>query len=216
MNALQNFGLNVVVAFAAGVWALLLILQGSALPGEWWKPFSVVVGAVVLLLEVFEYWGWRISWLHPWLVQVPDVRGIWKGELTTQWIDPDTGDRPEPIQAYMVVRQTFSRISIRVLTRESSSMLLAGQFSREQDGEMILTGTYRNTPRLEHRRRSPIHYGGLLLEIPSRENQLRHLCGQYWTDRQTLGELRFGWVCRRVVSDFDTAQMIAAQEVAEA
>jgi len=215
MSTLKSLSVNVLVAFAAGVWALLLILQGAALPGEWWKPFSMVVGAVVLLLEAFEYWGWRISWLHPWLVCVPDLSGIWKGDLTTQWINPDTGVRPEPIQAYMVVRQTFSRISIRVLTRESSSLLLGGQFSREQDGDMVLTGTYRNTPRIEHRRRSPIHYGGLLLDIPRREDRLRRLGGQYWTDRQTLGDLSFIWACRGVASNFATAEAIVGQEPAE-
>jgi len=216
MSTLRNLGINVVVAFAAGVWALLLIIQGSVLPGGWWKPFSMVVGAVVLLLEAFEYWGWRIPSLHPWPIAVPDVRGIWEGKLTTQWVDPESGNRPDPIQAYLVVRQTYSRINIRVLTAESSSMLLAGQFSQEADGEVVLTGTYRNTPRLEHRKRSPIHYGGLLLRIPSRAARPRRLRGQYWTDRQTLGELSFDWASKGVVSDFDTAQAIAGQEATEA
>jgi hypothetical protein len=206
MSSLQNIGLNVVVAFAAGVWALLLLIQGSDLPGAWWKPFSLVVGAVVLILEVFEFWGWRIPWLHPWLVGVPDLNGLWRGELTTQWIDPKTGIQPKPIQAFIVVRQTFSRISIRVLTRESSSSLLAGQFTREQDGEMVLTGTYRNTPRIEHRERSPIHYGGLLLQIPKQRKRPTHLLGQYWTDRQSLGELGFAWVCNSRPGDFDSAE----------
>jgi len=168
------------------------------------------------LLEAFEYCGWRIPSLHPWLIAVPDVRGIWEGKLTTQWVDPKSGNRLDPIQAYLVVRQTYSRINIRVLTAESSSMLLAGQFSREADGEVVLTGTYRNTPRLEHRKRSPIHYGGLLLRIPSRAARPRRLRGQYWTDRQTLGELSFDWVSKGVVSDFDTAQAIAGQEAMEA
>ena len=211
MSALRNLGLNAVVAFAAGIWALLLIIQGADLPGEWWKPFSIVVGAVVLLLEAFEYWGWRISWLHPWLVSVPDLRGLWEGSLTTQWVDPETGLQREPIQAYIVVRQTFSRISIRVLTRESSSSLLAGQFSQEQDGEMVLTGTYRNTPRIKHRERSPMHYGGILLQVPKQRTRLTRIAGQYWTDRQSMGDLDFEWVCKSQPGDFESAEAAAEQ-----
>ena len=147
--------------------------------------------------------------MHPWLVNVPDLRGIWEGKLISQWVNPESGETSGPIPAYLAVRQTLSMIHVRLLTEESSSVLLSGKISREPDGELVLIGTYRNTPRLARRGESPIHYGGLLLEIAGPSRGPLHLRGEYWTDRRTQGELKFDWMSRGNASDFASAKALA-------
>ena len=87
----------------------------------------------------------------------------------------------------MVVRQTFSRMSLRLLTPESQSDLLGAEVVRADDGTYRVFGVYRNEPRLGVRERSPIHYGGLVLQVIG--SPAVRLTGHYWTDRDTKGEI---------------------------
>ena len=140
--------LSVILAIAAGVWGALLIWSGVSFDKSWTGPFSTVSGVVAVALSLFEGLLWRIPWLYPWFVKVPNIRGTWKVVLVSDWVNPETGERPEPIQAFMVVRQTYSTISMRLHTRESSSQLLAGRFIRADDGTNSVTGVYSNVPKL--------------------------------------------------------------------
>jgi hypothetical protein len=195
--------LSAILWIAAALWGALLLLDGVAVSLAWIRPFSTVLGALVLLLGVFDQWAWRFRFLHPWFVSTPDLQGTWKGQLISTWVDPEMGDRTPPIEGYLVVRQTFSSLHMRLITRESNSELLSGSIVREMDGTQKIVGTYRNTPRLLRRDVSPIHHGGLLLQIHGRPPS--SLDGQYWTDRDTKGELRFTERSNQVFYDFESA-----------
>ena len=77
------------------------------------------------------------------------------------WI-PAEGSPGTPIEAYLAIRQTFSFIKIRLMTRESNSHLLAGSIVRDPSGLYVVTGIYRNLPDLFRRLASPIHHGAML------------------------------------------------------
>jgi hypothetical protein len=147
----------------------------------------------------FEKWGWKWRMLHPWFVERPNLIGTYKGEILSHWINPTTGKRPAAIPAYLVIRQTFSTVHVRVHTAESQSISLVGSFLKSDDGRLELFYTYRNEPRMEVRSRSPIHYGGTKLSIGRQADQVE---GSYWTDRQTVGELRFNRIDRTTCHNF--------------
>ena len=71
------------------------------------RPFSTVTGVVGLLLLLFDQYLWRIPFLYPWFVDVPNIRGVWKAEDRSNWINPETGQKIQPIWGYVVVRQTI-------------------------------------------------------------------------------------------------------------
>jgi|LAHU01.1.fsa_nt_gb hypothetical protein len=195
--------ITVLVWIAAIIWATLLILQGVSLPSGFFKPAPSVIGGVILILGAFERWLWRWNLLHPWFVSTPDLNGSWKGELRSSWTDPNTGIRKEPTEAYMVVRQTLSTIRARLSTRKSASELLAGSIIHNEEGLHDFIGVYRNIPKMLERQDSPIHYGGLLIRVNG--NPPRTLCGEYWTDRNTKGELKFTAKSKENYCDFDSA-----------
>lgn len=195
--------LAVLLGVAAAIWGVLLLLDGVAVSLSWLRPFSGVLGAVVLVLLLFDGWGWRFRFLHPWFVSTPNVRGTWKGEVTSTWNNANPEQSNGPIEAYLVIRQTFSMISIRLITKESSSELLAGSIVRCNDGTYEVAGTYRNTPKLLVRERSPIHHGGLLLRVQG--DPPASLEGEYWTDRATKGELRFKARSGKLFDGFESA-----------
>ena len=171
----------------AVIWAVLLTLNDVNVQAALVKPFSGVVTGAVLALLIFDLFLWRIRWLQGWLVHRPDLRGTWKVELRSDWRDPAGGDPRGPIAAFLCVRQSYSKLSMRLLTAESSSELAGSEIVQAADGTFQIAAVYRNEPRLIVREKNPIHYGAILLVV--RGTPPDSLSGHYWTDRKTRGEI---------------------------
>lgn len=185
---LSRLHLSAILLVAAALWGGMLILEGVVVSGAWLRPFSTVVGVLLLLLVAFDLWAWRLRVLHGWFVLRPDIRGTWRVELRSEWKDPATGQPVGPISAYLVVRQTFSTLSVRMITGESASEQVAGEIGKAADGTYRLAAVYRNEPKLSVRERSQIHYGALVLELHG--DPVSELAGYYWTDRNSRGEIK--------------------------
>lgn len=200
---LKRNSITILVWTGAILWSLLLILNGASVHMSFFKPLSTVCGVLSLVIMAFERWLWRLPLLHPLLVGVPDLNGTWKGELNSNWMNPETGAKPGPLPAYLVVRQTFSTIHATLLTNESESKLITGSVYDENDGAQLVAGLYTSTPRMSVRDRSSIHRGGLLLQILGQPAY--GLSGSYWTDRETTGELSFDERTSDLYHDFARA-----------
>ena len=187
---------------AALIWGLLLIVSGVSVSLAWLKPIGIVVGALSVVVACFDRWIWRLRLLHPWFVSIPDINGTWKGTLNSSWTKDGSGSSAPSIPAYLCVRQTFSAVRMRLMTKESASELLIGNVSK--DGTAVLVvGVYRNTPDVLLRDRSPIHYGAILLHVQGDASM--RLEGEYWTDRDTKGRMRFASVSPEHFDDFERA-----------
>lgn len=185
---LSRLHLSSILLVSAAIWGGMLVYEGVAVNGSWFRPFSTVVGGLLFLLAIFDRWAWRLRILHGWFVPRPDLRGTWCVELKSDWRNQATDKVIDPIVAYLVVRQTFSTINARMLTAESASELVAGEINRASDGTYRLAAIYRNEPKLSVRDRSAIHYGAIVLDVLG--DPVKDLNGYYWTDRKTRGELR--------------------------
>jgi hypothetical protein len=185
---LNRLHLSAILLAAAGLWGIALVIDGVSVNGAWFRPFSTVVGILLILLSIFDIWVWRWPVLHGWFVPRPDLCGTWRVELQSNWRNPETNTGVGVIVAYLVIRQTFSSLSVRLLTSESASELVAAEIRKADDGTYRLVGVYRNEPKLSVRDRSPIHYGALALDVQG--DLASELAGHYWTDRNTRGEIR--------------------------
>ena len=181
--------LSVIIAAAAGLWALLLVLQGVSVSPVWLRPFSVVIGGMILLLLAFDRWLWRWRLFHPWFVAKPNLQGTWRGELVSTWVRPASAEPLPPIEAHLVIRQTFSSIRLRLVTQESHSDCLVANIPDDAGGTKCVVGTYLNSPKILNRETNPIHHGGMVLRILDGDTCI--LEGEYWTDRGTKGAMRF-------------------------
>lgn len=209
---LSRLHLSVILAFAAAIWGAMLLAEGVAISGTWFRPFSTVVGVLLLLLVAFDLWAWRLRFLQGWFVPRPDIRGTWSVELRTDWKNPTSSTGVGPIRAFLAVRQTYSTLSLRMLTAESSSELVAAEISKAADGTYRVAGVYRNEPKLSVRDRSPIHYGALVLEVHG--DPVKDLAGYYWTDRNTRGEVQTSGRHPKISSSFDEARSLFPAGVA--
>ncbi|MBF0473020.1 MAG: hypothetical protein HQK91_03855 [Nitrospirae bacterium] len=202
---LTSLHLKTLFWLAVIAWVLILLIEGQSPTVSLLKPSSLVLFGMITVVTIFEKWGWRIPFLHSWFVSNPNLIGTYKGDLDSCWIDPATGLKRGPIPAFLVICQTLSTIHVRLYTVESESCSVLGAFIKAADGKQELLFTYRNEPRLEKRTQSPIHYGGTRLTVSHATQKLE---GSYWTDRQTLGEMKFARVSRKTAHSFQECEAL--------
>lgn len=181
---------NQITAFlglSVALWAGLLLWRGIPVTLPLLAPFSIVVGAVSGILLAFDRWVWHWPVFRGWLVRRPYLHGTWRAEIVSDWVDPSTGTGIPPIMAFMVVRQTGSALSLRLLTPESRSESVSAGVEVCTDGTFEINVAYRNRPGSPFRHRSEVHYGAMLLTTES--STPARLEGEYWTDRKTIGSV---------------------------
>jgi hypothetical protein len=185
-------------------WTVVLYANHDAIKPASLQPLSIVITIVLYAVMAFDLWLWKIPFLHGWFVKRPVIDGSWKVEIRSNWENPATGTVIEPIEGYIVIRQTFSTLSLRLLTEESSSELVGTEIVCSADGLFCVTGIYRNEPRFQVRERSAIHYGAVWLKVI--DEPLKKLIGHYWTDRGTAGEMELSNRQKKRFQTFDSAK----------
>lgn len=172
---------------------------------------SDIVPLLLIGASAFERRGWRWGRLHPHVVGTPVIRGTWKGTLTSMWIDPATGGSPAPKSVYLAVEQTLTTVGVWLFTDESTSRSIAGTITNVPTRGWVVSYTYLNTPGIERRSTSPVHYGGTLLNVI--ESGDASLDGEYWTDRASKGRLVFRSHRTEIARSFEQAEDLFPRSV---
>jgi hypothetical protein len=203
----NGFFVKAVVGTCGVVWLGLLVFHGVVDPSRaLWGPYSLVVSVAGGLTWAFDRWFW--SWPGiSLLVKRPDLRGTWRGEIASNWIDPKTKSKLPPIPAFVCITQTATALHIRQFTRESESITLAATVVTEADDAHAVAAVYRNEPKTSVRERSEIHRGGMHLRVAGTDT----LTGDYWTDRPTGGELTFERISRAKAKSFVEGEQLPLQ-----
>ena len=203
---LSRLHISSFIGLTIAAWLLALWVQGMpVLSLDFLRPFGLVVGIVGLIVGVFVKTAWAWPIFRGWYVRRPDIRGTWEVTLESNWINPETKEGVPPIKGYLSVRQTLTGLSLRLMTKESRSRLVAHSIELEDDGIYRISAIYRNEPRVELQGdRSEIHYGSLLLEVYS--TPAESMDGHYWTDRGTRGTMKVSGRKNKVRDTFESAQ----------
>lgn len=187
--------LAVLLAVALIAFAGSLALAGEPPTMQWIFSFGATVGVTMACLTAFEKWVWRWPSLNGWFVKRPVLAGQWQATISTTWVDPESGEKPDPIVATVKITQTYSSIHMHLETEESLGRFLAAKVIALEDDSYQLAGTFRNEPKLSVRERSPIHLGTLLVDVIGEAKEPEELRGHYFTDRRTTGE----WVAQKLI-----------------
>ena len=169
--------------------AVSLVLAGEPLSWNWVKSFGGAVSATVCAMALFDRWAWKQRLLQGWFVKRPILAGDWTFVIKSLWTDPQTNRRPEPIEAKVTIRQTYTQLHLRLETPESAGDFAASRIVAKDDGTYQVFGVFRNQPRVSVQDRSRTHLGALVLAVIGDPASPREMNGQYWTDRGTNGEL---------------------------
>ena len=133
------------------------------------------IGLSVILTIFYEEFLWRYNPLE----KTPKLSKKYTGTLKSSY---DGIER----SAVLEIKQSLLYIHITIITDESKSNSISASID-EVLGEKQLTYCYLNTPKSEYRYRSEIHYGTATLCV----DNPNVLTGQYYTDRQTIGDMNF-------------------------
>lgn len=196
-----------ITAIAIGLlYTLALVISGVTLDTWLKQVLALLPTAALLIVVAFDLWVWKWPFVHRFLSR-PYIKGTWKVELTPHADSHiPAGGNWGPIEAYMIVEQSFWTLSATLHTKESTSRSRAARFiPNSESNAQILTFMYENVPRPEHRGRSPRHVGACELSIAHRGSD--KIVGEYFTDRFTAGEMRLKLHDRSVGhSDFAAAR----------
>lgn len=194
------------IGLTIAVWLLALWFQGvPVLSAEFVKPFSMVVGIISIVVTLFNKYLWSLGIFKGWYIKRPDLRGTWQVELKSSWVDPKTNKAIAPIYGYAVIRQSLTFLSVRLMTKESRSVLVAHSIEQQENDDLFkLVGVYRNEPKIELQGdRSEIHHGSFSLEIYG--SPVYELQGHYWTDRGTKGGMKLSNKVKKIYDTYEQA-----------
>jgi|BarGraNGADG00212_1021973.scaffolds.fasta_scaffold10021_2 SMODS-associating 2TM, beta-strand rich effector domain len=196
--------LTTVVVGAA--YAGALYISGEHLQAGLKQALSYLPAFAVLAVTLWDVWLWRQPFVHRF-ARRPVLAGTWRATLkpTADSHIPLGGNRG-PIEAYVIITQSYWSISVRQYTVESRSESKAAMWSGgSTSSNKILTFTFANMPKQELESRSRSHLGTAAVDVVG--SQPRILSGYYFTDRYTKGDMTLALFDRSVDHpDFDSAQ----------
>jgi hypothetical protein len=185
------------------IWASLLYLSGSDLNINW-EALKKIPDAITIYLIfqfLFRKWLWKWSIFRGWLITTPYIQGTWEGDLTSTWVNPETGQAITSIKMTLVIKQSLNRISCVIFTKESESYSVAAQINEDDDsGIFRLSYNYTNRSRITLRDKSPVHDGAANLRIITAPE--RRLEGSYWTSRKTTGDINLRFKSKELAQTY--------------
>lgn len=191
------FWTRVVVGLAAGVWIVIAFVLDVPVDDNWLKALGIVAAVVVLALLAFDRVAWR--WLPSALTRRPKLHGTWKATINYEW----PAGTPQSKDCFIVVRQTYSTVSVGMLFDISSSQSRSAAIV-SSDGRRHLWFSYWSAADAQHREDNPPHRGAAELVVSAKPRT--RLEGDYWTDRKTLGRIATSGHSKTVYDDYQSAQ----------
>jgi hypothetical protein len=190
---------RVVIFLAAGFWLLLTFVLDVPVDTMWLKSLGGIASGVVLVLLAFDSLLWR--WLPEALTRRPVLRGTWRASLQYQW----PMDEPQKSKdCYIVIRQTFSKVSVDMLLDISESHSTSADLI-ERNGRRFLCFSYWSSARTTEREGNPPHRGGAELAVSTKPRT--RLEGDYWTERRTIGHISTLGHSSTLFDDYSSAQV---------
>lgn len=179
------------LSVAVATWTAVLLTQGVGVGLEHLAPFGIVVGVLTGAYLAFDRWLWRMSYLQPWFVARPDLRGTWRVTLQPAQRSSESRQVTTPITCFMGIEQSLSTLKMHLMTSESESWLVADSIKPSAARSSFdIVGVYLNHPGIHLRgNRSEIHYGALALRTHGTGVRPSSMTGEYWTNRGTGGRL---------------------------
>lgn len=201
---------RITVSAVSAIYAIVLYVSGIRLQHDARQLLAYLPSVFGILVVIFDSWAWKWPAIHN-LTGRPRLDGTWITSLRPHQDShiPKDGDRG-PIQAAVIIDQTYWSLGVTLLSQQSTSYSTAASLRRHGDSRdrRTLTYTYANEPAQEHRPRSQPHAGATQLQVSGRRPT--QITGTYWTDRLTVGDLDLRLLDRR--TDYPTLAAVLDHE----
>lgn len=194
-DATDRKTIPVILAVAAILFALLLakVFEWLGQQPPWYVDTPSVMGFYGLLWLLYDKHGWHLHFNSFRLSKIPDLRGTWKVTVVSSYKD----GRQESVPSYGIayIRQTWTKISIRLEFRDSVSSSIMASVNSEDSSDYGLNYEYLNEPAPHGIDTMQIHRGTAHLLLSPDGKALK---GGYYTGRgrMNLGSLELNFLSR--------------------
>lgn len=171
-KSLLKYTVSVGVAALA---VLALILKPITLE-QWIEYAGYAIPIASGFAFVYEKWLWRWNPFE----SMPRLSQAYDGELHYNFAGND-----EMKGISITVKQSLLHVQILAQTDMNSSNSISGAII-EEHGETVLYYQYITSPNLTTSRDNPMQYGAGRMRI---EDKGKTLCGNYWTNRPSRGDM---------------------------
>lgn len=191
-NASEKESTPIWLALFAVVATLILtsVLQLTKLQIPWWLDAPSVMGFYGLIYQWFDKYLWYQKFKFISLSSIPNLQGTWVGVIHSSY-----GSGTSVPDVILSIRQTWTRINVRLTTENSSSYSIMAAVNTQESSEPCLKYEYMNEPSALSVNTMNAHRGTANLQLSSDGNKL---VGDYFTGRgrQNLGTMKFTLVSR--------------------
>ena len=153
---------------------VFLVIKGIWREIEFGDALSYATTITTVLVVAYTTFFWRYNPLE----KTPKLKKQYTGTLISTY---DNKERDVDIK----IKQSLFETKVEFQSGESSSVSITSNFY-DEFGEIKLSFGYINNPKAIYKDRSPIHYGMCIFKIKDAD----HLEGQYFTDRNTRGDIK--------------------------
>jgi hypothetical protein len=198
---ISNF-VYLLVGFSAVAWFVLSLATGQSLANaqSFFKLIPNVVTIDLFIILIFTKWLWRWKIFKGWLVPFPNLNGTWIGQIESDWKNPETGQTTPPIPVMLTVKQSLLHISCVMHTAEMKSYSFSEGLHIDSEKQIKqMAYIYTSKPRITINQRSLPHDGAIVFDII--ESPMKKLCGRYWTERKTTGEITVTFNCKKILEE---------------
>jgi len=185
-NERKQIPVALFILSVVSAWLLNRAMEWLGLAWPWWVDAPSVMGFYGIYYTVFDKYLWRQHLLgRVGIVKVPDLRGVWKGYVTSSYDVHSTR-----YECTIEIRQTWTRISLALKTNNSQSVSVTATVFTENRDAVEICYEYLNEPRADGKISLHAHRGTTRLVLSS---DCQAFQGEYYTgrDRQTYGVLNF-------------------------
>lgn len=177
-----NYNINRYIGVIAVIALVSFIMCICLFDLHLYDSISYSISVTTIIVIAFINFAWRWSIFKGWLVPFPNLSGQWEGILKSTH-----KKAAAEIPIKLEIKQTFMHVQIKFYSDESKSNSIVASFNIDKDRDILqLCYSYQNNPKATLQKKSPIHYGSVLLDIKERGQQME---GQYWTSRNTTGDI---------------------------
>lgn len=164
--------------------------------------FGITVTTFFWTFYFTKGWKWKIS---NWIFYRPNINGTWSGFIISDYID-DKGNKVDPIEFYIVVRQSFIRIHFTTFTKDFVGVSYAETFALNEDkGLKNVAYLYKKDSTQNNDEYLREGATELRLIIGNDEKKLE---GKYWSNTKTQGTVSVKQISDDYVDSFSNAQKI--------
>lgn len=198
---ISNF-VYLLVGFSAVAWFVLSLATGQSLANaqSFFKLIPNVVTIDLFIILIFTKWLWNWKIFKGWLVPFPNLNGTWIGQIESDWKNPETGQTTPPIPVMLTVKQSLLHISCVMHTAEMKSYSFSEGLHIDSEKQIKqMAYIYTSKPRITINQRSLPHDGAIVFDII--ESPMKKLCGRYWTERKTTGEITVTFNCKKILEE---------------